>query len=79
MDAGESSLVASANDPHLVQLVRGALGRNPRVRSRINVSSCSSVVTLHGRAASAEERWEIEALVRRVPGVEGVMDKLGIS
>src|ERR671910_3329189 len=46
-----------ANDALLVQLVRGTpgrgtLGRGPRSRGepRINVSSCSFVVTLHGLA-----------------------------
>lgn len=39
-----------------------------RGSSRINVSSCKLVVTLHGITSSAEEREEIEAAVRTVPG-----------
>lgn len=53
-----------ANDAQLIQLVRSALGRRPR----INVSSCSFVVTLHGIANGEEERDEIEASVRAVQG-----------
>jgi osmotically-inducible protein OsmY len=81
VDSGASPDGALANDALLVQLVRGALGRDPcsRGESRINVSSCSFVVTLHGLASSAERRREIEAAVRAVPGVEGVVNKLGIT
>jgi osmotically-inducible protein OsmY len=63
-----------ANDALLVQLVRGALGR----RSGINVSSCSFVVTLHGAVGSSQEREGVEAAVRAVPGVRGVVNKLGV-
>ena len=70
---------APANDAHLAQLVRGALGRGPaRGRPRINVSSCSFVVTLHGTASSAQEKDEIEAAARAVPGVSGV-NKLRVT
>jgi osmotically-inducible protein OsmY len=65
----------SANDALLVQLVRGALGRRPR----INISSCSFVVTLHGVVGSAEERDGIEAAVRAVPGVRDVVNKLRVT
>jgi osmotically-inducible protein OsmY len=73
--------VTPANDAMLVQVVRGALGRHPRLRGgpRINVSSCSFVVTLHGLASSAERRLEIEAAVRAVPGVEGVVNRLEVT
>jgi osmotically-inducible protein OsmY len=37
------------------------------------------VVTLHGLASDAERRRDIEAAVRAVPGVEGVVNKLGIT
>ncbi len=66
---------APANDALLIQLVRGALGRRPRV----NVSSCSFVVTLHGAVISAEERDGIEAAVRAVPGVRDVVNKLVVT
>jgi osmotically-inducible protein OsmY len=69
---------APANDALLVQLVRGALGRRSRVTPRINVSSCSFVVTLHGVAGGAEERDGIEAAVRAVPGVRDVVNKLRV-
>jgi osmotically-inducible protein OsmY len=54
------------------------LGQNVETRglSRPNVSSCSFVVTLHGRAGGAEERRAIEEVVRRVPGLPGVVNKL---
>jgi osmotically-inducible protein OsmY len=67
-----------ANDALLVQLVRSALGRRSRGTSRINVSSCSFVVTLHGVVGSAEERDGIEAAARAVPGVSDVQNKLGV-
>ena len=62
-----------ANDAQLIQLVRSALGRRS---PRINVSSCSFVVTLHGLTNGEEERDEIEASVRAVPGVRDVSNKL---
>ena len=70
-----------ANDALLVQIVRGTLGYHPRLRGepRINVSSCSFVVTLHGLASSAEERLDIEAAVRAVPGVQGVVNRLEVT
>ncbi len=68
-----------ANDALLIQLVRGALGRRSRDTPRINVSSCSCVVTLHGSVRSAEERDGIETTVRSVPGVRGVVNKLGVT
>lgn len=46
---------------------------------RINISSCSFVVTLHGLASSAERRHEIEAAVRAVPGVQGVVNRLEVT
>jgi osmotically-inducible protein OsmY len=69
-----------ANDALLVQIVRGTLGHHPRLRGgpRINVSSCFFVVTLHGLASSAEQRHEIEAAVRAVPGVQGVVNRLEV-
>jgi osmotically-inducible protein OsmY len=76
-----NSVVSPANDAHLVQLVRGALGRRPRPRGRprINVSSCSFAVTLHGIASSTRERAEIEAAAREVPGVSDVANRLRLT
>jgi osmotically-inducible protein OsmY len=76
--AGASPGGAPANDALLVQLVRGALGRGSRGRRRINVSSCSFVVTLHGVADSDEKRSEIETTVRRVSGVRDVANRLRV-
>jgi osmotically-inducible protein OsmY len=70
--------VVPANYALLVQLVRGALGRRSRISPRINVSSRSCVVTLHETVRSTEERDGIEAIVRAVPGVKGVVNKLGV-
>ena len=67
-----------ANDALLVQLVQGALGRRSRGSPRINISSCSFVVTLHGTAGSEEESDEIEATVRAVPGVRDVTNKIRV-
>ncbi len=75
-----ASGASPANDALLIQLARGVLGRRGLLRgsSRINVSSCKLVVTLHGITSSAEEREEIEAAVRTVPGVRDVSNKLGV-
>ena len=72
---------APANDAQLVQLVRGALGRSARLRGRprINISSCSFVVTLHGTASDADERDATEAVVRAVPGVRDVVNRLSVT
>ena len=68
------------NDAHLVQLVRGSLGRDERMRGlpRPNVSSCGHVVTLHGVARGPGERRAVEEAVRRVPGVRAVVNKLAV-
>ena len=70
-----------ANDALLVQLVRGSLGKDAKTRelARPNVSSCKFVVALHGRAQGPEERRAIEEVVRRVPGVRGVVNKMRIA
>jgi osmotically-inducible protein OsmY len=68
-----------ANDALLAQLVRGALGRSGRGTSRINVSSCSFVVTLHGRVGSVEEREQVGRVASEVPGVEAVTNKLRVT
>ena len=69
------------NDAHLIQLVRGALGRDERTRGmpRPNVSSCKRIVTLHGISRGPEERRAVEEAVRRVPGVRGVVNKLAVE
>jgi osmotically-inducible protein OsmY len=72
---GSAKRTPPANDALLAQLVRGTLGRNGRGTSRINVSTCSFVVTLHGSVDSVEERDEVGKLVSTVPGVEAVTNK----
>ena len=62
----------------LAQMVRGALGRSGRSLSGINVRSCSFVVTLHRSVGSVEERVEVGKGASRVPGVEGVTNKLNV-
>ena len=64
-----------------MQLVRGALGKDAKTRefTRPNVSSCKFFVTLHGRAQESEERDAIEEVVRRVPGVRGVVNKIWVA
>jgi Flp pilus assembly secretin CpaC len=54
------------------------LGRDGYFRgsARINVSSCNYEVTLHGSVRDAGEREKIEAVVRAVPGVRGVTNRL---
>ncbi len=71
---------AVPNDAQLIQLVRGHLGRDVRARgtTRLNVSSCGRVVTLHGVARDPVERSLIEEATVRVPGVRGVVNKLVI-
>ena len=73
--------LAVANDAHLIQLVRGALGRDPSVRGlpRPNISSCGLIISLHGSVRGEEEGLLFEEAVRRVPGVQGVENKLVLS
>ena len=73
--------LAVANDAHLIQLVRGALGRDPSVRGlpRPNISSCGLIISLHGSVRGEEESSLFEEAVRRVPGVQGVENKLVLS
>jgi len=79
VDSGASPDGTPANDALLVQLVRGALGRRSPGSPRINVSSCSFLVTLHGTVRSVEERNRIEGAVRAVPGVRDVSNKLRVA
>ncbi|MGB3632471.1 MAG: BON domain-containing protein [Rubrobacteraceae bacterium] len=71
---------APFNDAHLIQPVRSALGRDKRTKgfSRINVSSCKFVVTLHGVVPNSKIRSGIEGAVRKVPGTQGVINKLDV-
>lgn len=46
--------------------------------SRVNVSSCGFIVTLHGATAHAEDRRAVERMVGKVPGVLGVESKLKV-
>jgi len=68
-----------ANDTLLVQLVRSFLSRDLSRDAktlgleRPNASSCSTVITLHGRLVGMEERRTIEETVCRVPGVRDVV------
>ena len=73
--------LAVANDAHLIQLVRGALGRDPSVRGlpRPNISSCGLIISLHGSVRGEEESLLFEEAVRRMPGVQGVENKLVLS
>jgi osmotically-inducible protein OsmY len=43
---------------------------------RPNVSSCGFVVTLHGHVGTPEERYAIEEIAHRLPGVRGVVNKI---
>ena len=72
--------VTLANDALLVQLVRGALGEDVRTRDlpRPNISSCGFVVTLHGRVGTPKERYAIKEVVRRLPDVRGVVNRIKI-
>ena len=76
MEPGPSAV----NDAQLIQEVRSALGRNrlPRGEGRINVSSCKSVITLHGSVRREEVGSCIESLVRGVRGVQGVENRLRV-
>lgn len=75
------SRVAVANDAQLIQLVRGALGRDLVTRGlpRPNVSSCKLIISLHGSVPRGEESRLLEEAVLRVPGVRGVENKLVLS
>jgi osmotically-inducible protein OsmY len=73
--------ITVANDALLIQLVRGSLGRDAKTHylPRPNVSSCKFVVTLHGHAREPEECYALEEVVRRVPGVRGVVNRMVVA
>ncbi|WP_415752776.1 BON domain-containing protein [Rubrobacter radiotolerans] len=62
-------------------LVRGAFGRDAVLRSlpRLNVSSCSAVISLHGTVRREDERLRVERVSRGVPGVRDVKNHLRLS
>jgi osmotically-inducible protein OsmY len=57
------------------------LGRDGYLRgsARINVGSCNFVVTLHGSVREEGERERFEAVVRAVPGVRDVTNRLRLG
>ncbi len=72
-------MATPANDAQLAQDVRSRLGRERSAGDeRVNVSSCSFVVTLHGMVGNPEEVERISALARSVPGVADIENKLVI-
>lgn len=73
--------VGPANDAYLIHTVRTFLGRDERFRDgpRVNVSSCSFVVSLHGMVDDEERRTAFEEVVRAVPGVEDVKNELRLG
>lgn len=81
MEDASRNAAPPANDALLAQLVRGALGRQGRSCgwSRVNVSSCGFVITLHGSVENEEEAAGIEASVRAVPGVRDVINRLNVG
>ena len=46
---------------------------------RVNVSSCSFVVSLHGVVADEEQKTAFGEAVRAVPGVEDVKNELRLG
>lgn len=73
--------VESASDVLLIQRVKTALGQDERTRGlqRQNVSSCESIVTLHGIVSGPEERRAVEDVVREVAGVREVINEININ
>ena len=74
-------MTGPANDALLVQLVRGDLGREAKDLdlSRVNISSCGFVVTLHGIVTCTEDRGVVEWVVGKTPGVAEVESKLNVE
>ena len=70
-----------ANDAQLIQAVRTFFGRDQRFRDgpRVNVSSCSFGVSLHGLVADEERKAAFGEAVRAVPGVEDVKNELRLG
>ena len=50
-----------------------------RGATRVNISSCKFIVTLHGSVGDVGEGEEIEATVRAVPGVRDVTNRLRLG
>jgi len=64
-----------ANDQVLVDKVRSeAMGRLPEIEHHISVDACNRVVTLRGELDDPAAVMRLEAAVRAVPGVEGVVN-----
>jgi hypothetical protein len=46
----------------------------PEIESRVSLDACNRVVTLRGELDDAGDIMRLEAAVRAVPGVEGVVN-----
>jgi hypothetical protein len=83
--ASASRVATVANDALLVQLVRGASGRDVKVRglSRPSLSSCKFIVTMLSSPCMAapgdRKSGMLSEAVRRVPGVRGVVNKMVVA
>ncbi len=66
-----------ADDDIIEQRVRVAIGENPRTWDlpHVNVNSENGIVTLRGPVQSLREKENLERLVKRVRGVEEVINK----
>ena len=73
--------VALANNQMVADNIEQALVQNAALEEadQIQVSVKDGVVTLDGVAASSEQRIRIENVVRRVPGVNSVNNRMNVS
>jgi osmotically-inducible protein OsmY len=80
--AVEFASPGSTSDQQVVAGVVKALGQaqnEGRLRGfGVDVKSSEGIVSLRGRAASAEQRDQIIDITRSVPGVEGVQDAISV-
>ena len=75
------SSVALANNQMVADNIEQALVQNAALEEadQIQVSVKDGVVTLDGVAASSEQRTRIENVVRRVPGVNSVNNRMNVG
>jgi osmotically-inducible protein OsmY len=66
------------SDLHIFLAARRALDDHPRV-PQVRVHVDRGIVTLTGNVRWPQERAEAEAVVRRIEGVLGVVDKIAVA
>jgi osmotically-inducible protein OsmY len=75
--AGMAS-IRRRSDPHIFLAARKALDDHPSV-PQVRVHVDRGIVTLTGSVRWPQERSEAEAVVRRIDGVLGIVNKIAVA